>query len=150
MKTDENNAVLFTLKWWKIIIIVIILLIFFPGFNSINVNVSVSISDEALDGGWALKEIINIQNRYMGIHFVPALLVLGGMGLALHYEELARIYDGVPPILAYGLPVSGKSLAVQIAMSLISEETSIGGYVLSLLVFYSFFPYIQRLILIRL
>lgn len=64
----------------------------------------------------------------MGINFVPALLVIGGMGLALHYEELVGLYDGVPAILAYGLPVSGKSLAVQIAMSLIGEETSIGGY----------------------
>lgn len=50
------------------------------------------------------------------------------MSLALHYEELVGMYDGVPPILAYGLPVSGKSLAVQIAMSQICEETSIGGY----------------------
>lgn len=72
--------------------------------------------------------MIKIQNQYMGVNFVPALLVLGGMGLALHFEELAALYDGVPPILAYGLPVSGKSLAVQIAMSLIGEEKSTGGY----------------------
>ena len=85
------------------------------------------ISDEALDDGWALREIINTEHRYMGRNFVPALLVIGGMGLALHYEELVTLYDGVPLILAYGLPVSGKSLAVQIAMSLIGEETSIGG-----------------------
>ena len=65
----------------------------------------------------------------MGVDFVPALLVLGGMGLALHYEQLVALYDGVPPILAYGNSVSGKSLAVQIAMSLIGGETlSIGGY----------------------
>ena len=63
----------------------------------------------------------------MSVNFVPALLVLGGMGLALHYEELLTLYDGIPLILAYGLPVSGKSLAVQIAMSLIGEETSSGG-----------------------
>ena len=64
----------------------------------------------------------------MAVNFVPTLLVLGGMGLALHYEELVALYDGVPPILAYSPPVSGKSLAVEIAMSLIGEETSIGGY----------------------
>ena len=64
----------------------------------------------------------------MGENFVPALLVLGGMGLALHYEQLVALYDGAPPILACGPSVSGKSLAVQIAMSLIGEETSIGGY----------------------
>ncbi|XP_068738969.1 uncharacterized protein [Montipora capricornis] len=62
----------------------------------------------------------------MGINFVPALLVIGGMGLALHYEELVGLYDGVPAILAYGLHVSGKSLEVQITMSLIGDKTSIG------------------------
>ena len=67
-------------------------------------------------------------NEFMGINFVPALLVLGGMGLAVHFKELVALYDGVPPILAFGPPVSGKSLAVQIAMSRIGEETSIGGY----------------------
>lgn len=64
----------------------------------------------------------------MGDNFVPAMLVIGGMGLALHYEELAVQYDGAPLVMAFGLPVSGKSLAVQIAMSLIGEKTSIGGY----------------------
>lgn len=85
-----------------------------------------NIKGEALDNGLALREIINIQNQYMGENFVPALLVLGGMGLALHYEQLVALYDGAPPILACGPSVSGKSLAVQIAMSLIGEETSIG------------------------
>ena len=30
--------------------------------------------------------------------------------------------------MTYGLPVSGKSLAVQIVMSVIGEDKSIGGY----------------------
>ena len=42
---------------------------------------------------------------------MPALLTLGGMGVALHYEKLSELFDGVPLIMAYGLPVSGKSLA---------------------------------------
>ncbi len=74
-----------------------------------------------------LKEIIEIERKYMGDNFVPALLIIGGMGLALHYEELTLRYDGAPLIMAYGLPVSGKSLAVQIAMAMIGEDTSIGG-----------------------
>ena len=77
----------------------------------------------------ALKELIEIQLLHMGENFVPALLILGGMGMALHYEELSQLYDGVPLIMAYGLPVSGKSLAVQIAMSLIGETKRIGGNV---------------------
>ena len=70
-----------------------------------------------------------MQHRLMGDNFVPALLVLGGMGLAIHYEDLVSHYDGVPLVLAYGLPVSGKSLAVQIAMSLIGDDTSTGGII---------------------
>ena len=37
----------------------------------------------------ALKELIEIQRLHMGENFVPALLILGGMGMALHYEELS-------------------------------------------------------------
>lgn len=89
-------------------------------------NDSISEEDQ-LDDGCVLKKIITIQHELMGANFVPALLVLGGMGLALHYEDLVDLYDGIPLVLAYGLPVSGKSLAVQIAMSLIGDETSTGG-----------------------
>ena len=58
---------------------------------------------------------------------MPALLTLGGMGVALHYEMLTELFDGVPLIMAYGMPVSGKSLAVHIAMSIIGEAKSVGG-----------------------
>jgi len=34
----------------------------------------------------------------------------------------------VPLVMTYGLPVSGKSLAVQIVMSVIGEDKSFGGY----------------------
>ena len=44
----------------------------------------------------------------MGDNFVPALLTLGGMGVALHYEMLLELFDGVTLIMAYGMPVSGK------------------------------------------
>ena len=72
-----------------------------------------------------LKELNDIQRLHMGENFVPALLILGGMGMALHYQKLFQLYDGVPLIMAYGLPVSGRSLAIQIAMSLIGETKSI-------------------------
>jgi len=49
------------------------------------------------------------------------------MGVALHYEMLSELFDGVPLIMAYGIPVSGKSLAVHIATSIIGEDNSVGG-----------------------
>lgn len=84
--------------------------------------------EEDLDYGTSLKNIITIQSKHMGDNFAPALLVIGGLGLVLHYQILSELYDGVPLVMAYGLPVSGKSLAVQIAMSVIGEDKSIGGY----------------------
>ena len=86
--------------------------------------------EEDLDGGLSLKKIIDIQSKYMGDNFAPALLVIGGLALVLHYQELTLMYDGVPLVMAYGLPVSGKSLAVQIAMALIGEDRSIGGHLI--------------------
>lgn len=63
----------------------------------------------------------------MGNNFASALLVLGGVGLAVHFEQLTRLYDGVPLIMAHGEPVSGKSTAVQCAMAVIGQEEKIGG-----------------------
>lgn len=65
----------------------------------------------------------------MNENFPAALLLLSWTGLTLHYEKLSSLYDGVVLVMAYGLPVSGKSLSVQIAMSIIGEMTSIGGKV---------------------
>ena len=58
---------------------------------------------------------------------MPALLTQGVMGVALHYEMFSELFDGVPLTMAYGKPVSGKSLAVHIAMSIIGEDKSVGG-----------------------
>lgn len=41
---------------------------------------------------------------------------VGGMGLAIHLELLRSSNDGIPLVMAHGLPVSGKSLAVGVAM----------------------------------
>lgn len=80
-----------------------------------------------LDGGEALREIVEMEAGLMGRNFPPALLILGGMGVGFHYEEIRAMFDGVPLVMAYGLPVSGKSLAVEVAMSLIGESRRIGG-----------------------
>ena len=76
-----------------------------------------------------MKDLIKIQEKYLGDNFPAALLMLGGMGVAIHYEQLAALYDGVPLIMAFGDPVSGKSLAAEMAMSLFSGGACIGGTV---------------------
>ena len=57
----------------------------------------------------------------MGANFPPSLLAIRGLALVFHYQELTPLYDGVPLVMAYGLPVSGKSLAIQIAMALLEK-----------------------------
>jgi hypothetical protein len=55
-----------------------------------------------------------------------ALLVLGGVTMAFHFELLYSSLGGVPPTLAIGDPVSGKSKAVEAAMAIFDERDSIG------------------------
>lgn len=83
--------------------------------------------DSTLDEGEALKELLKLQEMYLGSDFHVSMVILGGMGLAIHYELLRSLNDGVPLVMAYGLPRSGKSLAVKVAMSLRNERSCIGG-----------------------
>ena len=55
-----------------------------------------------------------------------ALLVLGGVAMAFHFELLHNSLGGVPPTIAIGDPVSGKSKAVEAAMAIFDERDSIG------------------------
>jgi hypothetical protein len=83
-----------------------------------------------VDGGKSLVELIRLMQHYMKANFLATLLVLGGLGIGIHYEKLNKKSDrGVLLIMAYGQPVSGKSTAVSIAMpmSIIGHKTSIGG-----------------------
>ena len=48
----------------------------------------------------------NGAKSYMGENFFSALLIMGGMGLAVHFEQLSQLF-GVPLIMAFGQPVSG-------------------------------------------
>jgi hypothetical protein len=68
-----------------------------------------------------------MKREYMKKNFEATLLVLGGLGLARHYKMVSGPYDGVPLIMAYGEPVSGKSTAVEFAMALIGQFERIGG-----------------------
>ena len=60
-------------------------------------------------------------------NFASALLMIGGVGLGVHYEQLVNSLDGVPLILAWGKPVSGKTTAAHAAMALIGQRENIGG-----------------------
>ncbi|CAB4028254.1 Hypothetical predicted protein [Paramuricea clavata] len=80
-----------------------------------------------LDGGKSLIELIELMEHYMKDNFLATLLVLGGLGIGVHYEQLNKKSDrGVPLIMVYGQPVSGKSTATSIAMSILGHKTSIG------------------------
>jgi hypothetical protein len=81
-----------------------------------------------LDGGKSLIELIELMEHDMKDNFLATLLVLGGLGIGVHYEQLNKKSDrGVPLVMAYGQPVSGKSTATSIAMSILGHKTSIGG-----------------------
>ena len=47
--------------------------------------------------------------------------------MAFHYQQLTKLVGGVPPTLAVGDPVSGKSTAVECAMALFNQRECIGG-----------------------
>ena len=74
-----------------------------------------------------MVSLLTVMEKFMGVNFLPSLLVIGGVGLAIHYEQLTNIYDGVPLVMAYGHPVSGKSTAVDAAMAIIGQRNNIGG-----------------------
>ena len=80
-----------------------------------------------LDQGASLRRMLEIQKKYVGANFPSNILLLGGLGLAVHYEQLSKIYDGVPLTIAYGHPVSGKSSAVKAVMAVIGQDEKTGG-----------------------
>ena len=83
-----------------------------------------------MDDGETLKQLPEVQHECLGHNFLPSLLVLGGLGLAVHYEELPKTVDGVPLIIVNGAPVSGKTKAVEAAMAIVGQTEKLGGNVL--------------------
>ena len=74
-----------------------------------------------------LEKLLKVEYECMGDNFLPSLSILGGLCLAVHFQQLTEQFDGIPLIVAYGLPVSGKSKAVEAAMALIGQKDKIGG-----------------------
>ena len=74
--------------------------------------------------------IIKTMHKFMQGNFPSALMMISCVGLTAHYEQLVNNFDGVPLILPWGKPVSGKTTAANVAMSIIGQRESIGGTVL--------------------
>eukprot|EP00794_Sanderia_malayensis_P013183 gene13183-14531_t len=55
---------------------------------------------------------------------ISTILILGGICLGIHYNTLDM---DVPPVLALGHPVSGKSQAMEVGMALLGMLGSVGG-----------------------
>ena len=86
-----------------------------------NLNVATSFSG-GLDSGEVLVSIIKTMDKFMKGNFPSALMMIGGVGLTVHYEQLVKNFDGVPLILAWSKPVSGKTTAANVAMSIIGQR----------------------------
>ena len=53
---------------------------------------------------------------------------MGGLGIGIYYEQLMKkMVHGVLILMAFGQPVSGKTTAALIAMSIIGRRRIIGG-----------------------
>ena len=99
-------------------------------FNNSSLNLKYGIHmyfEGVLDEGETLRKVISMKKQSMSRNFEATLLVLGGLGLAVHYEQLSIPYDGIPLVMAYGEPVSGKLHAVEFAMAVIGQFDRIGG-----------------------
>jgi hypothetical protein len=57
--------------------------------------------------------MILIQEKYLAENFPSKLLVLGGVGLAVHYKQLSKLFSGVPLIMASGKPLKDQKKQVQ-------------------------------------
>ena len=80
-----------------------------------------------MDGGDCLKEAIESLEEFSADNLYATILVFGGLGIAIHYQSIqTKSARGVPVVMAYGVPVSGKSTAVALAMAALGEKTSIG------------------------
>lgn len=80
-----------------------------------------------LDNGETLKAMITSLETFFDADIAAVLLVMGGAGMAFHYKLLNEEIGGVPPTLAVGDPVSGKSTAVEAALSVFDQRECIGG-----------------------
>ena len=64
--------------------------------------------------------------NHMGSNFASTHII-GGVGLAVHYEQLCNLFDGVALIVAWWKPVSGKTTGAKGAMALIGKQDAVGG-----------------------
>ena len=69
----------------------------------------------------------------MKANFPSTLLMIGGVGLAVHYDQLVNSLDGVLLTLAWRKPVPGETTAAHAAMALIGHRETIEGKIASIM-----------------
>ena len=95
-------------------------------FNYIYIIYKITFLSGDLDAGEALKKLLMLLEPFFGNDIYAALLVLGGVAMAFHYQLLHDYVGGVPPTIAIGDPVSGKSTAIEAAMAIFGHRESTG------------------------
>ena len=80
-----------------------------------------------LDAGDSLRDLLVHLEQFFGKDIYAALLVIGGVAMSFHFSLLYSTIGGVPPTIAIGDPVWGKSTAVECAMAIFDQRDCIGG-----------------------
>ena len=66
---------------------------------------------------------------FFGNDIYGALFVIGGVAMSFHFTLLHNLIGGVPPVIAIGDLVPGKSTAVEAAMAIFEQREPIRRYV---------------------
>ena len=69
-----------------------------------------------------LYPLLNALYTYMGNNFFPALLVIGATAFVLQYQEVIKRFRYCPVPLAFGESGTGKTTALESAMSLLGAQ----------------------------
>lgn len=71
-----------------------------------------------------LGSLLDALNSHLGHNFYPALLLMGSTAFVLHYEEVIKKLRYCPIPLAFGASGTGKTTALESAMSLLGARES--------------------------
>ncbi len=69
-----------------------------------------------------LNPLLNALHSHFGANFFPALLVIGATDFVLHYQEMIKRFRYCPIPLAFGRSGTGKTTALECAMSLLRAQ----------------------------
>ncbi len=69
-----------------------------------------------------LQPLLNALRSHLGANFFPSLLVIGATGFVLHYQQIIKSFRYCPIPLAFGESGTGKTTALESAMSLLGAQ----------------------------